>query len=211
MKTIYHTLCLCATIISAITTLTACSEDSDLEGVIWIDDAEYDGLPAYTELGYNSFGAYVNNRTFSSGKHYDESKMQFRSDENTLTFTLKSPEYYSYYSTFHTLSFTFPYKHITKYTELKSLNNKTIDLADTSVIVSATIYTDENNYDNVTLNIEKGTLHFKHSQMLFVDEDMVEAIVSGTFEFDATASNSTAYEVRHGRFDMGADGDDIKF
>lgn len=210
IKQIYQsTLMIIASVITISATLTACDEN-DIERVIWIDDDVYEGLPAYTEWGYNSFGAYVNNRTFASSRHANESTMHFTSGENTLTFSMETTDKDIYTPIIKEMSFTFPYQHITKYVGLKELQGLTFDLASDNVDVKAVLSNDDESTDEQTLDVSSGKLVFKRVQILYIDGDQVEAIVSGTFEFNAT-TQSAAYEVRHGRFDVGVDGDDISF
>ena len=92
------------------------------------------------------------------------------------------------------------------YFGLKDLHGMTIDL--TSDDVAVCITPNRETADPDTLKISRGTLTFNRVQMLHIDDDLVEAIVSGTFDFDGTSSIAS-YEVRNGRFDFGADGDDI--
>lgn len=189
--------------------LISCDDDKDIERVIWVDDDEYEGLPAYTEWGYNTFGAYVNNRTFASARYFSEAPMHFYSGNDTLTFCMEAHQYSTYSPIISTLKFVFPYKHITKYTGLKELQGVVVDLAADDVKVR--VLTSVNDYsEEVTLNVESGELKFSRVQILYIDGDMVEAIVSGTFQFDAT-TEGTSLEVRHGRFDVGVDGDNLSF
>ncbi|MBR6251903.1 MAG: hypothetical protein IKR17_12045 [Bacteroidales bacterium] len=193
-------------ITAALATLSACS--NDLEKVIWVSDDTDSDLPAYTEWGYNSFGAYVNNRAFTSNRYSEIPTMCFVTSAEHLTFCMENSNHHDFSPDIVKLSFRFPYKRINSYVGLSDLHGMTIDLASDDVIVSVLPNNDTNSED--TLKIARGTLTFSRVQMLHIDDNLVEAIVSGTFDFDGS-SNSASYEVRKGRFDFGADGDDISF
>ena len=45
-------------------------DDADLHRTIFIRDKNYPDLPQYSEWGYNTFGAYINDEVFVSGDYY---------------------------------------------------------------------------------------------------------------------------------------------
>jgi hypothetical protein len=163
-----------------------------MDRTIFIPDEEDEDLPAYTEWGYNSFGAeyernyfFVSNSIIPCKILYSNNQLQFllcgkyRHDEDM------------------TLSFIFPWSQQSNYKELLQLNATEIDLTTAGCTVTMLLEGNE-----TTLDVLEGTLHFKRAQLLSIDDEVNRVILSGTFDvrfmragFPGTISN--------GRFDLG--------
>jgi len=178
----------------------ACSDETELKKSVFIPDDVYSDLPAYTEWGYNTFGAYYDMIPFISTESGVPAKMI--NTGGKTSFLLKghmSQGYYYYYDYNNETSLIFDFYSFDPqvYTDLISLDNLTVDL--TSSTCRVRVLSDTANYD---LNILNGEIVFKRAQNLLVDKKMVEVILSGTFEFQALI-NDEPISVTLGRFDVG--------
>ena len=178
-------------ILLIVASFTACSEDT-LDKTIFIPDENDSTLPAYTEWGYNSFGAqYERDYFLSSDKIvpckilYSEGLMQF-----ALTGTIRSNKEM-------TLMFIFPSPQTNSYEDLQHLHNREIDLTDDNCEVRIL-------QDNTTIKLDviSGKLHFKRIQLLNVDEEKNRVILSGIFDLRFW-QNDFPTTISKGRFDMG--------
>jgi hypothetical protein len=174
--------------------LASCGEsDSVMDRTIFIPDESDANLPAYTEWGYNSFGAIHERSYFLASNSIIPCKILHQNGK--LQFSLMGHmEYYS----ITTLSFIFPFPEITNYDGLDQLNDKKINLAgaDCSVKIS------QGNSDDEILDVLSGTLHFKRVQLLSIDEVLNRVILSGTFELQFKRSDFPE-TISNGRFDLG--------
>ena len=172
-----------------------------MDKTIFIPDENDPNLPAYTEWGYNSFGAKygydyflvsTSNKTSSiitlnpitpcTIKHSNQ-RIQF-----LLRGTLRNGNEMS-------LLFTFPLiAQISGYYDLVKLPKEEIVL---SAANNCTV-----SIDNVPLQELDGKLHFKRVQILSIDGTMERAILSGTFEVNFKKGGENE-RISNGRFDMG--------
>ena len=178
----------------------ACSDETELKKSVFIPDDVYSDLPAYSEWGYNTFGAYYDMVPFISTESGVPAKMI--NTGGKTSFMLKghmSQGYYYYYDYSNETSLIFDFYSFDPqlYTDLISLNDLTVDL--TSSTCRVRVLKDTANYD---LDILSGEIVFKRAKNLLVDKKMVEVILSGTFEFQALF-NDEPISVTLGRFDVG--------
>lgn len=171
-----------------------------LDKTIFIEDPEAPGLPTYSELGYNTFGAYIERSAFYSTAFQLPSKIIVRND--TLSITLNGN---SYSGTFRQLEFKLKGVVPKTYEELNGLNNKSINLEDASVSVYLTT-----NDTVVKLKIIEGDLTFKKVRRLVVDNNLGRVIVSGTFRIKALFKD-TPITIKSGRFDLGFSDDNFYY
>ena len=181
-------------IISAL--LSACSRD-EMDRTIFIPDEEDYNLPAYTEWGYNSFGAEYERDYFLATDQIVPCKILYQ--DNKLEFSLYGRVNHSHNMS---LSFIFPFDTIRKYEDLLKLHDRKIDLSDDCFISNGTVIIVENG-DSITLEaIKEGELHFKRAQLLRIDDVVNRIILSGTFEL-YFRKNGRPTALTKGRFDMG--------
>jgi len=176
--------------------LFSCS-NNDLDRTIFIPDEKDSNLPAYTEWGYNSFGAKYDRTHFISSQKIVPCKIIYKND--TLKFSLNGVVIRDNNRPDMTLEFSFPSNAMTKYSDLAHLNNITIDLASNNCGVK--IFQDNT---EKTLDILTGTLHFKRTQLLYVDEKENRLIISGVFNVQFLEKGYPT-SISDGRFDMGID------
>lgn len=174
-----------------------CVDDSDLHRTIFVRDKLNPDLPKYSEWGYNTFGAYVNDEVFVSVNDYwDPATLSPVDTAMTLSFhgqkISKDRD-----STDMILYFIIHRNSPRDSQYLLSLNDAVIDLKTFSgkVIIGS----DSTMYP-VTVN--NGELHFIRVQNLFVDNNPEETILSGTFQFEGIM-NENPISVTLGRFDVG--------
>ena len=74
-------------IAAALLAMTACSK-SDFKQTQYIDDPDYPGLPIYSEMGYNTYGAYINEQVFTVSSHGSNRPFYLVADRECLTMTL---------------------------------------------------------------------------------------------------------------------------
>jgi hypothetical protein len=178
-------------IISGALLFTACSSSDNLEGSVTIYDDEYTDLPAYSEWGYNTFGAYYDRNVFISD---NATPAKVLSKGGVTTFSLQGA--HEIYGDM-TLKFILKDYSPAKYADLVSLNDSTIDLANSKCKVCMVMGGKED-----TVNILNGTLYIKRAQHLYVNKESVEAILSGYFQFQMI-KEGTPSTLSHGRFDVG--------
>lgn len=173
--------------------LYACqSEDYQLQKSIFIEDETTPGLPIYSEWGYNTFGAYIDRVKFISDEQILPAKIIVNHD--TLNIMLNG----MYQNTKTTLKFSIKGYSPQDYPDLVNLNNTKIDLKSQNT----TIYLTQDNNNVSTFKVIEGELYFKRVQLLFVDKEKMQAILSGTFAFK-TFKESEPIAISNGRFDFG--------
>lgn len=187
-------------ILAAVLAMTACSK-SDFKQTQYIDDPNYPGLPIYSEMGYNTFGAYIDEKVFSVSSYGSYRPFYLVADRECLTMTLCG----NYEGTDLNMVFTLPIDttyHLEDYHSLLALDGKTftIDTIPTSCIVTM-----EGLYAPLIASIYSGYIKFEKVQQLFVDKTDTEVIVSGKFQFRAFTPLGLRFDVTGGRFDFGVD------
>lgn len=180
-------------IIAAATFLTGCESSYNLRSSVYIYDDEFTDLPAYTEWGYNTFGAYYDRSVFISD---EDTPATVLCHDNKTAFTLDG-ELRENFGDEMSVTFILTCFEPGKYSDLVILNDSTIDLADESCKVCLFYHGVED-----TLNIIDGELYFKRVQHLLVDKKSVEAILSGYFQFK-TLIDGKPITLSNGRFDVG--------
>jgi len=172
--------------------LCACSsEDVQLEKSIFVEDVNNPGLPIYSEWGYNTFGAYIDRKVLISND--DELPAKIIVNKDTLNLILKG----TLNSEMATLKFTLIGYSPADYPDLVSFNNSTIDLTSDKCIITLKTYS-----KTLALDVFDGKLFFKRVQNLYVDKELTESILSGTFNFK-TFIDGEPIAVSNGRFDLG--------
>jgi len=156
----------------------SCSQNL-MDKTIYFPDEDDSNLPAYTEWGYNSFGAKYERSYIFATHDIVPCKIIYRS--GTLDFSLSGRTGRGYYSGYSgseeiTLNFSFPSVAMKEYKDLLALNKKEIDLKDASCTVKMT-----RNSQPENLTILSGRLTFKRVQILRVDDKENRAILSGVF------------------------------
>ncbi len=186
-------------LVSFLLLMSTCAKD-DLERSIFIRDPEYPELPAYSEWGLNTFGAFIDRIPFISNEIETPAKVSSYPEKTAFQFSgQKGINYVSYspgYPAFF-IKFILPLEKPATYYDLTALHNSSWDLTDPDVVVTMA---EEGAPD--TLEILNGTLHFVRAQRLLVDQVPTQAILSGVFEFNANHDGSPL-SVSNGRFDVG--------
>ncbi|MDR2041440.1 MAG: hypothetical protein LBP98_03895 [Tannerella sp.] len=180
--------------------LSACS---DIERTIFIRDDHDSNLPAYTEWGYNSFGAKYERLYFFVHKSIVPCKITHW--EGRLHFSLAGilgEDTYGYYDSLYpetmTLTVSFPAEPMYEYRDLVALHGRVIDLADASCEVNI----ERTDQTGLTVTPIKGHLTFRRAQLLRIDEKENRVILSGNFDLQFLA-NGKPESIADGRFDVG--------
>jgi len=168
-----------------------CSQNFNLEKSVFIEDINNPGLPEYSEWGYNTFGVYIDRKTFVSDLTDLPAKIIVNKD--TFNFLLKGRSNSSDIS----LKFSLIGYTPADYTDLISLNDSTINLTGKNCIITLT-----EPLSTKILTVYEGSLVFKRVQKLYVDKVLTESILSGTFSFK-TFINAEPVSISNGRFDVG--------
>jgi hypothetical protein len=172
--------------------ISSCSKDV-LDRTIFIPDQEDHNLPAYTEWGYNTFGAEYERDYFLVSNKIIPCKILYR--DNYLQFTLfgvirERKEM--------ALTFIFPFTFTENdYKDLVQLHGVRIDLSKDDCTVKIT----QNDTDTI-LDIFEGELYFKRVQILSVDDKINRVILSGFFDL-RFLQNDFPTSISNGRFDLG--------
>lgn len=170
-------------------TAFACDDESKLEGSLYVPDDQNPGLPKYSELGYNTFGAYYDRQSFTSSTIVP---VKVIVTEGITSFTLIG------YMAGRDVSLSIEMADFLPedYTDLLELHNTTLDLTDEDY----TVFIEDDGVEQEA-EILNGTFHFKRTQSLFVDKELFGVILSGTFEFQAIIDGEPI-TVSSGRFDV---------
>ncbi len=196
--------------------LSACTKSSEfeLEKSVYHADPDYPSLPAYSEWGYNTFGAYYERMLFVYNDN--EIPAKFINTGGITRFILKGqldqvnynddPYYYSG-SNHPSMSITFELPGFSPqiYTDLLQLNDTIIDLTGPGCNVSAVI-----GNDSIDMQLFNGNLQFKRAQHLLVDKASLQVILSGYFDFKALVQGEPI-SVSYGRFDVGIGDQDFYY
>jgi hypothetical protein len=174
-----------------------CSEDYGLQNSIFIEDLNNPGLPEYSEWGYNTFGAYLDRIPFVSKSIDLPSKIIVTKD--TFNLVMKGQTEYENI----TLKFSIIGYSPADFRDLITLNDSTFDLTGSNCIVALTI-----NGNSQILKIYEGEFVFKRVQKLYVDKEINESILSGTFNFK-TFVDGEPTTFSNGRFDFGINYDNF--
>jgi hypothetical protein len=176
----------------------------ELDDTVFVPDPADPNLPAYTEWGYNSFGAIYEREYFISSNGLVPCKMIYK--EGRLHFSLIG--YHGYYTGNYkemkmALTFSFPASKTTTYRDLLVLNDTMIDLSDASIEVKI-----ENGFEEETIItiLKDSYLHFKRAQLLRVDDEESRVILSGIFNIKFLLDGKPA-TISSGRFDLGINKD----
>ena len=188
MKKIIFTIITCVTIIS-------CDrEEPQLDRTIFIPDDTNPSLPAYSEWGYNVFGAKYERTYFMANERIIPCKIMYRND--SVYFLMQGVVGDDYPQQKMALTFIFPSEELVDYNDLIMLNKKVIPLnADCTVKMTV-----DNN--EKTLSITKGELNFKRAQLLSIDDVVNRVILSGTFDFQFLTTSVFPESFSYGRFDL---------
>jgi hypothetical protein len=153
-------------------------------------------LPKYTELGYNTFGAYYDGVVFRSD---EEMPVSADYDGLATSFTFTGKLESGYMSMILTMNDFAP----AEFGDLVALDEKVIDLTNSNVY---TVFIN-NEFFSTSEKVEilDGTFNFVRARNLYIDKEHVGVILSGTFEFHGLI-NGESISVTNGRFDINFDG-----
>lgn len=187
-------------IAAALLAMTACSK-SDFKETQYISDPDFPGLPIYSEMGYNTFGAYIDEDVFSVSSYGSTRPFYLVADRECLTMTL----YGSCEGTSLNMVFTLPIDttyHLEDYHSLLALDGKSFTIDTTSTSCNVML---EGLYAPYIESIYSGHISFDKVQQVVVDKTDTEVVVSGKFQFRAITPLGTHVDVTGGRFDLGVD------
>jgi hypothetical protein len=170
-----------------------------MDQTVFIPDGKDKKLPAYTEWGYNSFGAKYEQSYFLATKDVDPCKIIYQ--DGTLHFHLtgkltdngndrdkqENME----------LIFSFPFAPLDSYDGLVSLNGFKTDFPDASCKITL-----NRNFEPENIVIQGGQLFFKRTQLLYIDGEKNRVILSGYFDLHFLRNGKTE-QISNGRFDLG--------
>jgi hypothetical protein len=183
--------------------VTACDTESELKKSVFIEDPHADGLPLYSEWGYNTFGAYYD-RTVLRSNDFDTPAKIIADNEATI-FSLEGERINGGYGAGEPvkLDFILPGIMPATYEELVSLHDTSFDLMTDDVRLLVTI-------DGVTAEAQilQGDLTFIRAQNLVVDAVPMEVILSGRFNVKFIA-DQVSVDISDGRFDVGVGPDNF--
>ncbi len=176
----------------------SCTKENDLKDSVFIYDTENIDLPAYSEWGYNTFGAYYDRDIFVSNNELVPAKVVV--SDTSFTFMLngeKGQRRYSYNNSEMLISFGMSGFSPGQCEDLVFLHDSVVDLTHPYNHVFVTIDTVK-----YVAEVLEGAIHFKRIQVLQVDDQFVEVILSGLFGFKAVI-NGRPVTISDGRFDVG--------
>ena len=180
--------------------MTACSK-SDFKQTQYIDDPDYPGLPIYSEMGYNTYGAYINEQVFTVSSHGSNRPFYLVADRECLTMTFYGWREGTNLNMVFTLPIDSTY-HLEDYHDLLTLDGKRFDIDTTATSCNVKF---EGYYPPTITSIYSGYISFEKIQQVIVDKEDAEIIVSGKFQFRAFGPDGNRLDVVGGRFDLGVD------
>jgi hypothetical protein len=179
---------------------SACSTETEIKKSVFIPDKEFPGLPAYSEWGYNTFGAYYDRAPFVSMDFAVPSKVEVTPDE--VLFTLEGERRLgSNTNELVEFQFVLPALTFEAYTDLIELHQQSYDLTQLTVRIATDVNISE-------VIISEGNLEFVRAQNLWVDRRQTEVILSGRFNFKGTLDGEPI-TISEGRFDLGISDDNF--
>lgn len=178
----------------------SCTKQTDLSDSIYIYDSEYPELPAYSEWGYNTFGANYDRSVFIYS--LNEIPLKVTLTENKLAFIFQGVDG-NYSNNYLALRFTIPDSNVNVYQDLLVYNDSIIDLKSDTVMVEMI----SNGYSEI-IDILEGELYFKRSQNVFVDDIEQQIILSGYFNLKFVV-NGIPSNMSEGRFDFGVNNENF--
>jgi len=163
-------------------------------GTVLVPDPTDPQLPAYSETGLNTLGAYYNNMFWTSNNNRSGSiAVGYRAD--SIVVGLRgAPGIYE-------VKFLIPKHTIGRLEDLVFLNDSTFDLSNTDYKVKI---------DNELINVQSGSLSIKRCRKLVINTAVSGVIISGTFDLSGTRSNGPV-TLRKGRFDLVVANDDFAY
>ena len=159
-----------------------------MDQTIFIPDKDDPNLPAYTEWGYNSFGAEYDGYYFLMSDGITPCEITY--SNNQLQFLLHG---ITHNGDKMKLLFIFPSEPMSDYKDLALLHDREINLSANNCTVKI---------DDTTLQNIEGKLHFKRVQLLRIDGLLERAILSGVFELSFMQDGVSSI-ISNGRFDLG--------
>ena len=178
-------------IVAALSILLLSCDEEPLDRTIFIPDEDNRQLPAYTEWGYNSFGATYEREIFISTNQIVPCKIVY--NNGILDFALIGQ--LNWDNT--VLTFSFPLsEEIKNIGDLAVLHDLSLDLSK-----NCTVKLEANNAQT-TFEVLSGKLYFRRFQLLRVDGEVNRIILSGTFNVKFL-KNGRPETILDGRFDMG--------
>jgi len=188
-----------AYLIVALFAVVGCSRESDLRKSIFIPDPDDARLPAYTEWGYNTFGAYLNEEAFTNEQVSKPVTIYASSTSTEFRFEgYLGENYFDKNGKTTVLSIKTTALTLKAIEEIESLNGKSISLSDPAVAV--TVYDDGSTQP---LRITSGKMTFNRVQKVLIDKKYSQMIISGYFELAGDRSNGSRVILSDGRFDVG--------
>ncbi len=175
----------------------ACNDEKELQKSIYVEDSTNPGLPKYSELGYNTFGAYYDREAFTSSEIVPV-KVVVTNGETAFIFNGRKGE-----SNEAALTFKISDFEAQQYSDLISLNGIMLDLTDATHSVFI-----KNGAIEEQVQIINGMFKFNKVRNVIVDLEQAEIILSGTFEFQALVDGQPI-TVSDGRFDVGVANDNF--
>lgn len=187
-------------------TLFACSEGSDLKKSIFVPDADDSKLPAYTEWGYNTFGAYTEGGKVFTFNNNIPLTISAQATCTELRFNGELYEEYGARSDekreliIRTMAIAnaagiAP----TSAEDLTLINGKTIKLDAAS---NDEVYVVRNGISHKIEIASGSSITFNRVQKIYIDKNYTQMIVSGHFKIIAKLPN-TSFSFTDGRFDVG--------
>ena len=171
-----------------------------MEKTIFIPDENDSNLPAYTEWGYNSFGAKYERLYFIATNDIVPCKVVYQNGILKFSLSGRAGLGYSIWNNNNdkiTLTFSFPASPIKNFKDLLILHKKEFDLTDLSCEVKMAINSQQENISLLSSN-----LNFKRAQLLRINDKENRVILSGTFNMQFFR-NDILETMSNGRFDLG--------
>lgn len=176
--------------------LASCSKENDLKKSVMIYDDELTDLPAYTEWGYNTFGAYYDREIFISNDTDIPLKVICQNGETVFNFNgqnnASSWEASDMKMNIRMLNYS-----PETFTDLLIFNDSIINFKDSTIQIEIV-----RNSQTYSCPVISGGMHIKRAQELYVDDELIEVILSGYFDFQVLI-NGEPISISEGRFDFG--------
>ncbi len=175
----------------------ACGDERELQKSVYVEDSTNPGLPKYSELGYNTFGAYYDREAFTSSEIVPV-KVVVTNGETSFIFNGRKGD-----SNEVALIIKISNFEAQQYSDLITLNGTTVDLTDATYSVFI-----KNGAVEEPTQVINGIFKFNKVRNVIVDKEQAEIILSGTFEFQALVEGQPI-TVSEGRFDVGVGNDNF--
>jgi hypothetical protein len=176
--------------------LVGCEKETTLKESVFVPDETNSGLPAYSEWGFNTFGAFIDRNIFLFS--YSEIPLKIIIENDTTQFLFQGHTGGGYYEDNSlSLKIYFAELNLSEYGDLASFHNTEFILTSDNCRIEL-IENNQTKHPDIII----GSFVFNRVQNLYVDKRPEQIIISGYFSFNLLI-DKVPVSISDGRYDIG--------